>query len=255
MFITRPDAQIFSVSFGNGRRTLVGIGGWTGSWELWAQPFSILSGSWRTIGYDHRGSGATVAAPESITFANLLDDLFSVLDAYRVETCVLAAESAGTLTALGAALRDPDRVTGLVLVDGLYGGENRTESDPFVQGLRKDYSGFLDGFVEACVPEANSEHIKRWGRQILDRSSQEAAIALYLSAAGAGLRHDLHRVTQRTLLIHGEADSVASVEESRRMAEILPNAKLTLLPGAGHVPTMTRPVEVARAIDVFFVDG
>jgi pimeloyl-ACP methyl ester carboxylesterase len=36
------------------------------------------------------------------------------------------------------------------------------------------------------------------------------------------------------------------------MAAALPNAGLHLIPGAGHVPTMTRPAEVAAAIDAFF---
>jgi pimeloyl-ACP methyl ester carboxylesterase len=40
---------------------------------------------------------------ESITFKKLVDDVFALLDAYNIEKCVLAAESAGALTALGAA--------------------------------------------------------------------------------------------------------------------------------------------------------
>ena len=43
-----------------------------------------------------------------------------------------------------------------------------------------------------------------------------------------------------------------SVEEAHRLAEILRNAKLSVLPGAGHVPTMTRPLEVAHEIMNFF---
>jgi len=58
---------------------------------------------------------------ESITFDRLVDDVFAVLDAYAVEHCVLAAESAGALTALGAALKNPQRVTGFgLLYRGLY---------------------------------------------------------------------------------------------------------------------------------------
>ena len=101
MFVTVGDAQIFTISFGSrALPPIVGIGGWIGSWELWADPFSILSQDWHTIAYDHRGSGATVAPPASITFARLVDDLFAVLDALGVEQCVLAAESSGALTAL-----------------------------------------------------------------------------------------------------------------------------------------------------------
>ncbi len=121
MFISIDDAKIFTTAFGSpDAPCILGIGGWIGNWELWTDPFSILSETWRTIAYDHRGSGATQAPIESITFERLVDDVFAVLDAYGVERCILAAESAGALTALGAALKHPERIAGLVIVDGLY---------------------------------------------------------------------------------------------------------------------------------------
>jgi pimeloyl-ACP methyl ester carboxylesterase len=253
MFITVGDARIYAAAFGSAALpAIVGIGGWIGSGELWAEPFAILSQNWRVITYDHRGAGATVAPVESITFNRLVDDVFAVLDAYHVENCVLAAESAGASTALAAALKYPNRITGLVIVDGMYFRETPPEKDLFLSGLRKAYPATLDRFVETCVPELDSDHIKRWGRQIIDRASQAAAIALYLSAGEIDLRNELSRISQSTLILHGEADGIVPVEEARRLAEILPNAKLSVLPGAGHVPTMTRPLEVAREIMNFF---
>lgn len=253
MFITVGNAKIYATAFGSTTSpVIVGIGGWIGSWELWAEPFAILSQSWRAIAYDHRGTGATIAPVESITFDRLVEDVFCVLDAYHVEHCVLAAESAGALTALGAALKDPKRVAGLVIVDGMCFRTTPPEKDQFLLGLRNAYPATLDRFVETCVPEPDCEHVKSWGRKIIARASQESAIALHLSASGIDLRDKLHDLTQPALILHGEADALVSVEEARQLAEALPNAKLTLLPSAGHVPTMTRPAEVAREIMSFF---
>lgn len=249
MFVPVGDAKIYTISFGaHSAPALLAIGGWIGSWELWAEPFSLLSQNWRTIAYDHRGTGATVSSVESITFENMVDDLFAVMDAYGVEQCVLAAESAGALTALGAALKQPQRITGLVIVDGMYFRPPLSNGDPFLLGLQKAYPVTLDRFVEACVPEPDSDHIKRWGRQIIDRSSQEAAIALYNLAGAVDLRADLLKIAQPTLILHGEADAVVPVQAAQGLAKALPNAKLVLLPGAGHVPTMTRPVEIVQEI-------
>jgi pimeloyl-ACP methyl ester carboxylesterase len=253
MFITVGEAKVYASAFGSTTSPVIlGIGGWIGSWELWAEPFAILSQNWRAIVYDHRGAGATVAPVESITFNRLVDDIFAILDAYHVEKCVLAAESAGALPALGAALKHPERITGLVIVDGMYFRETFPEKDLFLLGLRQAYPATLDRFVETCVPEPDSDHIKRWGRQIIDRASQASAIALYLLLGEIDLRDELHHISQPTLIIHGEADALVSVEEARRLAEILPTAKLSILPGAGHVPTMTRPQEVAQEIMNFF---
>jgi pimeloyl-[acyl-carrier protein] methyl ester esterase len=167
---------------------------------------------------------------------------------------VLAAMSMGAGVALGAALRKPDRITELVLVDpiSLRGGPR--ESDPFFQALSENYPQAVDRFVDACVPEPDSDHIKRWGRQILDRASQDAAIALYRVGMSIDLRNDLGRITQPTLILHGDADAIAPLESSLWLAEALPNARLVVLNGAGHVPIMTRPHEVAREIRSFFGD-
>lgn len=250
MFITVGEAQIYATSFGpQTAPALVGIGGWIGSWELWVEPFALLSQQWRTIAYDHRGSGATRAPVDSITFDALVDDLFAVLDAFDIAHCVLAAESAGALTAFAAALRDPRRIVGLVIVDGLLHNGTPPEEDRFLHGLRHAYAATLDWFVDACVPEPDSAAIKRWGRQIIDRAAPEAAIALYQAAAGIDLRPQLPRLAQPTLIIHGDADALVPVADARWLAHALPNARLALLPGAGHVPTLTRPVTVAQEIN------
>ena|ERR1039458_54557 len=101
MFLKLDDAELFVSSFGKGPDTLVAHGGWVGSGELWHQPFEILSRSWRTITYDHRGTGATVNHSQAITFELLVQDLFKVLGALSVDRCVLAAESSGACIALG----------------------------------------------------------------------------------------------------------------------------------------------------------
>ena len=255
MFIRIDDAQIFAVAFGpQSAPAILGIGGWIGSWELWAGPFATLSSKWLTIAFDHRGSGATTAPLESITFERLVDDVFAVLDAYGVEHCVLAAESAGAAVALGAALKEPERITGLVLVDGRVFPHDRQGESNFLNGLVAHYEQTLDWFVQACVPERDCEPIKRWGRQILDRADPAAAVALQCLTNGIDLRPDLGRIGQRTLILHGQEDGIVPLEDAQALAEALPEAQLRVLPGAGHVPTMTFPEVVAGEIERFLTE-
>jgi pimeloyl-ACP methyl ester carboxylesterase len=254
MFISAVDAEIFTVEFGNGPRTLVAHGGWAGSWELWTLPFAVLSKTWRTIAYDHRGAGATVAPTESISLQAMVNDLFAVLDALNVKTCVLAAESAGVVVALSAALQQPQRFEGLVLIDGLYHQPMPTGPDPFVLGLRADFETTIGRFVDACVAETEpkSAAIRRWGRQILRRSSMPSAVRLYEAMFGVDLRPEIARITQPTLIIHGDRDALVPLEASQWLAAHLPHNALHVVQGAGHVPTVTRPHEVAQAINQYF---
>jgi pimeloyl-ACP methyl ester carboxylesterase len=254
MFIDAGDAQLYSLAFGPpAEPAVVCMGGWIGSWEVWAEPIARLSGERRMIGYDHRGSGASVAPLESITFDRLVQDVFTVQSFYGLERCVLAAESAGAAVAIQAALKRPERISALVIVDSAYYRERQEGPDRFLAGLQVDYSRTLDQFAALCTPEPDSELVRRWGRQILGRADQAAAIALYQLLDGVDLRSALGGLRQPVLVLHGDADQIASLEDGRQLAAAAPNARLVVLPGAGHVPTMTCPERVAAEIGAFLL--
>jgi pimeloyl-ACP methyl ester carboxylesterase len=56
------------------------------------------------------------------------------------------------------------------------------------------------------------------------------------------------------LLIHGAADAIVPVSSTQLMADNIPRSRLHILEEGDHVPIMTRPVEVAAAIDAFMCE-
>jgi len=182
----------------------------------------------------------------------MVSDVFAIMDAWNIEKCVLAGESAGAATALQAALQNPERITGLVLVDGAIYRPPPPQPDLFLAGLQHHYAATITQFVNTCVPEPNTDAIRRWGELILGRASQEAAIQLYQSSLGLDLRSQLSQITQPTLILHGEQDKLVSVADAQYVAAQLPNSQIHIFPETGHVPTVTRPKEVADAINQFF---
>jgi pimeloyl-[acyl-carrier protein] methyl ester esterase len=88
--------------------------------------------------------------------------------------------------------------------------------------------------------------------QIVTRAEQAAAIQLYEMMYGLDLRPRLPTITLPTLIIHGEKDALVPVSAAQWLAGQLPHSQLHILPGAGHVPTMTRPQQVATLINQFF---
>lgn len=252
MFIDVPGAKLYATRSGPARgRTILAIGGWIGSSELWQEPLGILSDDYVVVSYDHRGTGVSVSSADAITFDNLVADALAVLDAHGVDQCVLAAESAGAQTALAVAARYPERVTRLVIVDGMYSRGIAVDDDPFLQGLRSNFGATIERFVQLCVPEPDSEHIKEWGRKLLARASPEAAIALRIVGAETNVAGDIARVLQPTLVLHGALDRIVPLDRARELVRALSKAELVILDDAGHVPTLTRPIEVANAIRSF----
>ena len=69
---------------------------------------------------------------------------------------------------------------------------------------------------------------------------------------GIDLRAQLPQIQLPVLVIHGEHDRLLPLDAARWLVGQLPNARLHVVSGAGHVPTVTHPDEVAAAIDSFF---
>lgn len=259
MFMDIAGHHCFVVSHGSAPRTFVAHSGWIGTNEDWLPTLEVLSRSWRTITYDHRGAGETVVPIEEITAEALLDDLFEVMDAFGVERCVLGGFSAGSSTALRAVLARPERFDGLVLMNGNAGirPPNAAPAAPArkpSQWPGATHSERMRWFIEQCTPEPDVEHIRRWGHHMLMRAEPEAAERLsgLQPVIPQDLGSQLGEVRVPTLLIHGEKDAFVSTAGMEYVAGQIPRSKLVVMEGSGHLPAMIRPHEVAAAINAYF---
>jgi pimeloyl-ACP methyl ester carboxylesterase len=261
MFLDLDGNKVFTLSFGKGPKTILAHSGWVGNVEDWIATLAPLSATWRTAVYDHRGTGETVVPAERITPEALVDDVFRVMDGLAIDRCVLAGFSRGVVTVMRALLREPARFDGLVLMNG-HGEVQRpdTPARPRVAPSTWPGESFRDRlrwFIERCTPEPDSEHIRRWGTNILARSTPEAADKLFMMQAGDPIDWGkrLPEIRVPTLLIHGEEDVFCDIDTMRYIQSLIPESKLVVFDGSGHIPAMTRPMDVAAAIDSYFIRG
>lgn len=239
------------VSFGSGEPPLLFIGGWIGTWQVWRQVIELLSPAWRCVAYDHRGAGQTPAPIEALHPEGMVDDVFGVMEALAIDRCILVGESQGGFVAALAALQDPERFSGLGLVDTTPVHQPSETSDGFAAMLDDDPHGPLRPFVDLCIPEPGCEHIRRWLLSLLLESEPEARPALIRQMYGVDLTARLGEIRVPTVVIHGEQDAIWPVDAAHAFAEGIPKAALEVIPGAGHVPMMTSPRVVAEVLRTF----
>ena len=109
-------------------------------------------------------------------------------------------------------------------------------------------------FIDLCVPESDSEPIRRWGHHILLRAEPEAAERLWGIGRSAA-SHVVERLSEMripVLLIGGTDDPLSPPSAMADLSRRLPHSTHVEVKGAGHVPIMTRPHEVAAAINGAF---
>jgi pimeloyl-ACP methyl ester carboxylesterase len=110
----------------------------------------------------------------------------------------------------------------------------------------------MDMFVTACINDPARPRETRWGKQIVMRSNGPAAVELMECLEDVHLEPRIGQVTQPTLILHGARDVITPLENARRLAQTIAGSRLVVFEDAGHVPTLTHPLEVAREIDDFF---
>jgi 3-oxoadipate enol-lactonase len=264
LFTTIDGRRYFTVSFGAGPRTLLAHSGWIGSWEDWLGILEVLSQSWRTVAYDHRGAGDTRVPAADITRDAMVNDLFRVLDTFAIERCVLGGFSSGTLVTLLAALRQPERFSGLLLLNSSL----RLPAPPALPPAAPvaaapatdaplDFATRMRRTIEAMTPETGDdiEAIRQWAHHHILMSSNpatEPVVRAAFRSADLDLFSRVHELTMPTLLIHGGNDSFADRASVEYLAAHIPRSKLVVFEDSGHLPGMTRPQEVAAAINDFF---
>jgi 3-oxoadipate enol-lactonase len=186
------------------------------------------------------------------------DDLLALLDHLGVEQAVLAGMSQGGFISLRAALRAPDRVRALVLIDTQAGVEDPAVV-PLYEGMTAEWSTVgpsaetLD-FTAAAIlgPRADDQAWKEhWVSLPLHRSTQ----MMHTLVNRDDITDRLGEITCPALVIHGDADTSIPIERAQALVDGLSGARpLVLVPGAGHASNLTFPEVVNPAIRSFLDD-
>lgn len=250
MFRTLLGHQVNTVSFGAGSPAIVGITGLIGTWEVWQQPFELLSSRHRVVGYDHFGVGLTRCEPEQVSFENQVQLAVAVMDSYGIEQWVLMGDSAMVAVAIEVARRHPERVSRLVLVCGGPKVDDRPERQRFAKGLEVAFEPTIDGFATRCLPEGD-EPAREWMKAILRRNGSERLLAQLRSFARVDVTDALPLITVPTLIVSGELDDIEGGDSAELMAEAIPDASLVRLRDIGHVPQLSQPLLLVETIEEF----
>ena len=149
----------------------------------------------------------------------------------------LAGHSLGALVSVRVAALRPDLVRRLVLISPPGVGPPRSPL-AYAWPLARTMLGSRPSFLVRLTYDG-----LRAGPRNLARGG--------LHVARADITAELAAVTAPTLLVWGARDGVVPVEEASTWLEGLPDARLIVIPGAGHVPMVESPVELAEAIRSF----
>jgi pimeloyl-ACP methyl ester carboxylesterase len=235
------------------------INGYAATGEDWDPTFlAELERSHRVIRPDNRGVGATPLGAGELTVAAMAADMQALLDREGIERLSVVGWSMGGFVAQGLALRAPDRVTALALIDTDPGGADSVPADPAVWARLTDHSGSPREQASRLIallfpPPLAAETDREFGAAVAAARARLAAPALRAQEAAMA---DWHRGEQPrpdpgaappTLVVHGSEDVVIPAANAAALAARW-GAETLLLEGCGHASMAQEPVRVAAAI-------
>lgn len=241
-----------------GGPVVVLLHGLGGSRTAWAPQLEALAGDHRVVAWDLPGYGTSPAPDGPLTFSALADAVAGLLDTLGVERASLVGLSLGGMVALHTSLEHPDRVAGLVLLDTSPAfGLDGTDPDEW----RATRFAPLDaGFTPADFAENVLRAVAGPG---FCGESLDQAVAAMARIPAEGLRavidllptHDvrgrLGEISVPTLVVVGEHDAETPPAYSEALAAGIPDARLEIVAGAGHLTNLEQPDAVNRLLAGF----
>jgi proline iminopeptidase len=272
--VTVRDVSLYVDVVGQGVPLVLMHGG--PSADLWTMgAFRRCADQFTLVFYDHRCNGRSVGVPvSSMTWENLTGDAEALREHLGFEKWAVLGHSFGGHVALEYALRYPDRVSHLVLLD--TGGDSRwaRENAPELLAQR----GYSPAKVELVRRWFHGEFSPREYLPILWRISGAYShgsgwLALVREVADGGWRSRMRpealifagrqlldgwsvmdrlgEITVPTLVMAGREDFVFPPECQQELAAGIPGSQLVIIDGAGHNPQDEQPGEVIGVLRRF----
>ena len=239
--------------------------------------FKPCADQFTLIFYDHRCNGRSAGADvTSMTMENLTADADALRQALGFEKWAVLGHSFGGYVAMEYALRYPQNLSHLLLVD--TGAENswaqekapeelaRRGFDPEIVDLcRRYFNGQIESkemfpslmkLSKAYNPYTNLSQLPQmliWGLQ----TKLQPETFIYSERhflKGWTVRDRLGEIKLPTLVMSGRQDFIYPPEHQEELAAAIPNARLVIIDRAGHNPHEEKPAETLNVVREFLAD-
>lgn len=254
MMIEANGIELHVEQRGAGGPALVFLHYWGGSSRTWQHVVDALSPDYRTIAIDQRGWGNSTSPPTGYALSDLADDALALVDALHLESYLLVGHSMGGKVAQLVASRRPRGLRGLVLVapapptplalplDARQGMVHAYDSRESIaatvqQVLAPD--GLSDRDLDTVIADSLA-------------GASPAKAAWPLATSQEDITADVPKIDVPVIVISGEHDRVDPPEVLvRELLPRIPQARLVVLPGVGHLLPLEAPADLAHVIKAF----
>ena len=250
---------------GSGSPPLVFVHGFACSHEDWLLQTEFFRKSQEIVACDLRGHGLTPGRPHECTIEHYGGDVAALLANLDLDKSFLIGHSMGCRVVLEAARLDPERVAGLVLIDGSRTGSgdpDKAEAAARAAVEKAGYAAFAEDlfrqmfFQPSALAEAVVVRALRQSAQFgpslwpamarWDAATMDAALAAVQAPVLVIQTTTRNAELKRSMLKAGESSPYLDL-----LGKALKRVRIEVIPGVGHFPQLEAAAEVNRLIAGF----
>ena len=226
------------------------------SGKMWREQVVALSANYRVVNVDFRGHGKSGNATNSFTLYDAVSDVVAVLDELRIATAVWCGLSIGGMVALRAAVQNPDRVAGLILLDTDAGAELPFRKLKYtlmgagarLAGIKPFLSPVGRLMFGTNTRQQNRDLVQEWRNEFAKAHVPSMVRVLDALMQRDSVLPQLQQIDVPALVAVGEQDASLPTPLSRRIHDLLPDSHFVQIPDAGHLSALEQPASVNKAI-------
>jgi 3-oxoadipate enol-lactonase len=224
--------------------------------HMWDGQAAELKRTFRVLRYDQRGHGATDAPAGRYSFDLLIADALALFDALSIRRAHFGGLSMGGATALGLALRHPDRIDKAIICDSGC-ASTPASSQQWEERIAAAQKAGMAGLVDSTMARWFPPEILKANPPYLDKVRamiRTTPVNGFIGCAAALADHDFRSavatVTRPLLFIVGEKDGPQPAA-MRDMHQKVPGSRFVELAGAGHISNLDQPAQFTDALAKF----
>lgn len=255
---TSDGVRIACFAMGEGKPLLISA---TPPWSHVQQEWQIPAvGSWlrglaqhmRVVRYDCRGTGLSDRTPVDFSVEAQVRDMEAVADHFDIDSFALWATIGGSPPSIVYASRHPERVSHLMTWGAFARGDWLMDKIPGWQSLTtlisENWQLYTDTFAQAAFGWPDSDTAAGYAQLTRDAITPGAMLALVGQLPAIDVTAEAQAIRAPTLVMTRRNSPISGVDEARRLANLIPGARLLILDGSSPAPFLEDPDSVRAAV-------
>ena len=213
---------------------------------IWKHMYRFLAEKHTLVRFDQRGNGSSELDPSEISFDSFVDDMEAVVNNSKIEKFPILGVSQGCAVSIAYAIKNPDKVSHLILFGGFargkgrrndpeYESKSKMEQTMILSGWEDENPAFRQFFTTSMIPEGTKEQMDSFNKIMKITTSAKNAAKITNANDHINVTEILSKLKVPTIIFHSTDDARVPISEGKFLAANIKNSKFVPIKSKNHI--------------------